>query len=196
MVDSVLLLSGGVDSTALAHSLRPDLAVTVDYGQICADAEIQASERICEELDLPHTILEVDCSNLGAGSLAETEQLNVAETPEWWPFRNQLIITFVAMDAVRRDANTLIVGSVETDQEHADGREEFYEMMDDLLSFQEGGLNIQAPAIDMTTEELVESSNVPRSLLGWTHSCHRSNMACGQCRGCMKRHRVLDKVFD
>lgn len=196
MTGSILLLSGGVDSTALAYSEHPDLAITVDYGQVCAEAEVKASSRICDELDLTHSVLKVDCSGLGAGSLAETEQLTVAETPEWWPFRNQLIITLAAMDAVRRNADKLILGSVRTDQEHADGREEFYEMIDELLSFQEGHLEVSVPAIDLTSEQLIEQSNVPQSLLGWTHSCHQSNVACGQCRGCMKRHRVLDEVFD
>jgi len=195
MVESVLLLSGGIDSTALAYSLEPDLAITVDYGQICADAEVQAATKIADELDLEHHIIEVDCRELGTGSLAGEEQLDSASTPEWWPFRNQLIITMAATEALRRDANEIISGSVESDQQHADGRKEFYEKMDALLSFQEGSLNISAPAIEQTSEELVEESEAPRSLLGWTHSCHESGTACGQCRGCMKRHRVLDTVF-
>lgn len=193
-VDSVLLFSGGVDSTALAYSQRPDLAITVDYGQSCAEAEIRASTQICSELDIPHEVLEVDCSELGTGQLAESEQLGIADTPEWWPFRNQLIVTLAAMDSIRREASELIVGSVSGDSQHADGRPEFYEMLDDLLSFQEGNLRVSVPAIDQTSEELVEASDVPLSLLGWTHSCHNSNWACGRCRGCVKRERVIDHV--
>lgn len=195
-VESVLLLSGGVDSSALAYSQRPDLAVTVDYGQSCAEAEVQASTQICDELDIPHKVLEVDCSDLGTGQLAGAEQLEVADTPEWWPFRNQLIVTLVATEAVRRKANDLVVGSVRGDRQHADGRPEFYDMLDRLISFQEGDLNISAPAINRTSEELVETSEIPMSLLGWTHSCHQSNLACGRCRGCVKRERILNYVRD
>lgn len=194
MVDSVLLLSGGVDSTALAYFQKPDLAITVNYGQTCAEAEIQAAEQICSELEIPHKILEVDCSDLGAGELAESEQLKIAETPEWWPFRNQLIITLAAMAAVKRDASELVVGSVMGDHEHADGRAKFYELMNSLLAFQEGNLRVSTPAIDKSSEELVEESDIPLSLLGWTHSCNRSDLACGRCRGCIKRERVLDHV--
>lgn len=193
-VDSVLLLSGGVDSTALAYSQRPDLAITVDYGQSCAEAEVRASIQICSELDIPHEVLEVDCSALGTGQLAESDQLGIADTPEWWPFRNQLIVTLAAMESVRKGANELIVGSVSGDSQHADGRAEFYEMLDDLLSFQEGNLRASVPAIDQTSEELVEDSGVPLSLLGWTHSCHNANWACGRCRGCVKRERVIEHV--
>lgn len=193
-VESVLLLSGGVDSSALAYSRQPDLAVTLDYGQSCAEAEVQASTQICDELDISHKVLEVDCSDLGTGQLAGEEQLDVADSPEWWPFRNQLIVTLVATEAVRRGAEDLIVGSVKGDRQHADGRPKFYEMLDELVSFQEGDLSISAPAINLTSEELVKSSKIPLSLLGWTHSCHRSSLACGRCRGCVKRERVLNYV--
>ena len=196
MIEDVLLLSGGVDSTTLAYSEQPDLAITVDYGQICAEAEIRAASQICEELDLDHTVINVDCSDLGSGSMSEDEQLQIASTPEWWPFRNQLIITLAAMDAIQRDADTLILGSVKSDQQHADGKPKFYELIDDLLSFQEGSLNVSTPAADQTTTQLVQNADVPLSLLGWTHSCHTSNTACGKCRGCIKRHRVLNEAFD
>lgn len=192
MVDTVLLLSGGVDSTALAHSKQPDLAITVDYGQSCADAEVRASAQICGELNIQHEVLKVDCSDLGTGHLAESEQLDIANTAEWWPFRNQLIITLAAMKSIRREANKLIVGSVHDDSQHADGQREFYKIIDSLISFQEGDLRVTAPAINQTSEELVENSDVPISLLAWTHSCHRSNWACGRCRGCVKRERVID----
>lgn len=195
MVDTVLLLSGGVDSIALAYAERPDLAITIDYGQACAKAEIQASTQVCDELEVAHTVLEADCSNLGAGTMSSREQLEVASTPEWWPYRNQLLITLAAMHAVQEGANELLLASVKSDDQHADGRPEFYSKMDNLLSFQEGDLSVSAPAIEQTSEELVEESGVPLSLLGWAHSCHMSNTACGQCRGCKKRHKVINTVY-
>jgi 7-cyano-7-deazaguanine synthase len=58
--------------------------------------------------------------------------------------------------------------------------------MNALVSSQEGGLQVLAPAIDMTTAELVRRAEVPSSLLAWAHSCHKANVACGACRGCYK----------
>lgn len=195
MTDSVLLLSGGLDSTTLAYSLEPDFTVTVDYGQCCADAEIQASAKIAEELDITHEVIEVDCRELGAGTMAETEASDLGDAPEWWPFRNQLIVTVVAMEFVPRGADQLLVGSVKDDETHADGQPEFFELMDDLLFFQEGALRLQAPAIDRTSEELIREVEPPQSLLGWTHSCTASNAACGDCNSCKKRQRVLARVY-
>lgn len=196
MTETVLLFSGGLDSAALAYALRPDLALTVDYGQVTADAEIHAATQICEELDLPHTTIQADCGDLGTGSMSEHEQVEAASTSEWWPFRNQLLITLGAMHAVKNGADQLILGTVQSDREHADGRPEFFELIDDAVSLQEGNLNIATPAINQTSKELVQESEAPLSLLAWTHSCHTSNHACGECRGCTKRSSVLHEVFE
>jgi 7-cyano-7-deazaguanine synthase len=195
MPESVLLLSGGLDSTTLAYSTDPDVSVTVDYGQCCADAEIQASSKIAESLNLDHEVIKVDCRELGAGSMADKEGSGLDNAPGWWPFRNQLIITLAAMELVPRGADLLLVGSVKDDTTHADGQPEFFELMDDLLSFQVGSIRLHAPAIDKTTEELVQEVEPPQSLLGWTHSCTASNAACGDCNSCKKRQRVLARVY-
>ncbi|WP_135662119.1 7-cyano-7-deazaguanine synthase [Halorhabdus rudnickae] len=195
MTESVLLLSGGLDSATLAYTHRPDLTVTVDYGQCCAEAEIQASAQIADQLNLQHEVIEVDCKHLGAGTMASQQETNLGDTPEWWPYRNQLVITLVAMDVIHRGANQLLVGAVADDHSHADGQAEFFELMDSLLSFQEGNLRVAAPAIDKTTEEFVREARPPESLLGWTHSCTASNAACGECRSCKKRQRVLTRIY-
>lgn len=195
MPESVLLLSGGLDSATLAYVHQPDLTVTVDYGQCCADAEIQASSQIADQLNLEHEVIEADCKSLGAGTMAGRQETDLGDAPEWWPYRNQLVITLVAMDVVRRGADRLLVGAVADDQSHADGRAKFFELMDSLLSFQEGNLRLEAPAIERTTEEFVREANPPKSLLGWTHSCTASNAACGECSSCKKRQRVLTRIY-
>jgi len=58
--------------------------------------------------------------------------------------------------------------------------------MDGLMKFQEGGLRVVAPAIGFTTAELVRMVGVPAGLLAWSHSCHKADIACGDCRGCNK----------
>ncbi|WP_327393875.1 7-cyano-7-deazaguanine synthase [Pseudomonas coronafaciens] len=49
---SALLLSGGMDSLSVAWWKRPDLAITLNYGQLAANAEIAASRAICQHLEL------------------------------------------------------------------------------------------------------------------------------------------------
>lgn len=198
----LILLSGGIDSMSLAHQIRPDHALTVDYGQVAAEAEVAASSAYCDAAGLTHEVIRIDCSRLGLGIMRcgrpdEEGELSspVSPSPEWWPFRNQLLITMAAARAVALGAAELYVGAVRSDRAHRDGLPDFYRLMDELVRFQEGGVRLLAPAVDTDPADLVRASGIPLSLLAWSHSCHRGNLACGLCRGCTKHRRVLEEVF-
>jgi 7-cyano-7-deazaguanine synthase len=191
----LLLLSGGLESTALAAWRRPDLALTIDYGQIPAIAESDSAGKICQELGLKHHQVRVDCRHLGSGLLASSEPSPHAPSPEWWPYRNQLLVTLAAAWGLSREITSITVGSVLGDGErHIDGRAAFYERIDALLAMQEGGMRVTAPAAGMTSDDLIIASGVPDAILGWTHSCHRSNLSCGDCPGCAKRREVFERL--
>ena len=64
-----LLLSGGMDSIALAWWLRPEQAITVDYGQLAAIAETRTSRQVCEELGIGHTVIDARSPELGSGDM-------------------------------------------------------------------------------------------------------------------------------
>jgi 7-cyano-7-deazaguanine synthase len=190
-----ILLSGGMDSTALAWWRRPKIAFTVDYGQASAAGEVRAASAVCEAIGAAHEVIRVDCASLGSGDLAGTPPLPIAPIPEWWPYRNQLLVTLVGMRAVSLGIQTLMLGAVQTDSQHLDGTPAFFEALDRLMALQEGGLRIEAPALGMTGAELVRRSNVPRSVLAWAHSCHTGEFACGVCRGCAKHFTVTQELW-
>lgn len=182
-----LLLSGGMDSIALAWWKRPKWAITIDYGQNAAAAEKIAAAQVCDELGIEHQVLTIDCGMLGSGDMANSRPDPHATTSDWWPYRNQLLITFACMRAISCGIQSLYVGTVKSDREsHLDATPEFVSLIDNLIAYQEGGLRVVAPAIDYTTSELVKMAAVPPGLLAWAHSCHKANIACGNCRGCNK----------
>lgn len=113
---------------------------------------------------------------------------------EFWPFRNQYLVTLAAMLALREGHAEVMIGTVSTDNRHADGSEAFLDQMDRLLRLQEGGLSLAAPAREMTTEELVAVSGIPIDVLSWAHSCHVGDLACGRCPGCLKHSRVMGSL--
>ena len=187
-----LLLSGGLDSTALAFWIRPSLAITIDYGQIAAPAEITAAQSITKELAINHDVLHIDCSILGTGDMSLHKQsYGVSVQSDWWPFRNQLIISIAAARCLAFGIEELYIGSVKTDSKFKDGTYAFYELMEKLLYLQEGNLKLCAPALNMTTNELLTISEIPMALAAWSHSCHCHHIACGQCKGCIKRYQVM-----
>jgi 7-cyano-7-deazaguanine synthase len=188
------LFSGGLDSSALASSLRPDLCLTVDYGLRPARGEIRASAAIARALGLQHEVLSVDLSFLGSGNMAGTAASELAAGgPEWWPYRNQMLVTLAAMRYVTSSLKEIIIGAVATDS-HADGKAPFLDAMDCALASQEGGVRLSAPARDVDPLDLLRSSGFPRELLGLTFSCHSGEFACGQCRGCTKHRATIEAL--
>ena len=190
-----VLLSGGMDSIALAHWKRPEVAITIDYGQTAAATELGAAAEVARSLAMRHETIRVDCSSLGSGDMAGSAPLAAAPVTEWWPFRNQMLLTLAGMRAIAIGIVELMVGSVASDGSHADGRAEFYAVADRLMSLQEGGIRVTAPAIGMTTAELIRTSGVSRETLAWAHSCHTGPLACGGCRGCHKHFQVTEELY-
>jgi len=189
-----LLLSGGMDSTAVGWAIRPGLAITIDYGQLAAAGELRAAESVCESLGVRHRAVRVNCRELGSGDMAGTEASVVAPVSEWWPFRNQLLITIAAAVALQEGMRCLVLGVVASDRCHADGRVEFFEDMRRVLRGQEGGLELEVPAIFESTAALCRRVGVPFEVLAWAHSCHIAEYACGVCRGCKKHRETMREL--
>jgi 7-cyano-7-deazaguanine synthase len=195
-MSKAILLSGGIDSIALTHWKRPEFAITINYGQVPALAEIRASKAVCEVLNIEHIILEIDCSKLGSGDLIKQKPLEIAPSVEWWPYRNQLLVTLACMRAISHGITELMVGSVQSDGFHKDGTGEFYKLLSDLMNYQEGNIIITAPAINMSSTQLVHQSGISPELLYYAHSCHTNNLPCGHCRGCYKYMNVIQTLKD
>lgn len=190
----LLLLSGGLDSTCLAYWERPDFALTIDYGQTPAKSEIAASRAISNELGIAHESLTVDLRRFGSGHLAGTPVLPIANQPEWWPYRNQTLITLAAMRFIPFGLKEIMIGCVRTDQ-HVDGKQRFIQAMDKVLSMQEGNVRLVSPSIKFTTLGLMERVSLPPELVGFTFSCHVAEHPCGECRGCFKHDEAVDQYL-
>jgi 7-cyano-7-deazaguanine synthase len=191
---TALLLSGGMDSTALAWMTKPDVAITIDYGQQAANAEHRAALAVASAIGAEHRFVAMRLSQLGSGDMAARAAHPDAPASDWWPFRNQMLLTIAGMAALQHGCNRLLIGTVATDAQHKDGTTAFVEQMDALMRWQEGGLRIEAPALAWTSTELIVRSGVPAEVLAWSHSCHKANTPCCACRGCFKQFEVLSAL--
>lgn len=191
----VLLLSGGVDSTAIAHWLEPEALLFIDYGQRCSEAERRAADRVAVQLQRPLAFLSVDCGSVGEDLLRGLDALKKPAGEVWWPYRNQLLATFASAWALGNGCSEVLIGTVAGDGSvHRDGTTWFLQSLDALISGQEGGVHISAPAIELTTEALIETSGITRDVLAGSYSCHRSSFPCGECGGCTKRDQILGSL--
>ena len=184
----VLLLSGGLDSTALAWWQRPQVALHIDYGQRAAAGERRAASAVARAAGFELETIDADLSAMAAVQVAADDR----PAPTRWPYRNQLILTIAAAWAATRAIRTVQIGTVANDGgQNTDGSEAFMTAVDSLCAMQEFGIRIEAPVAHLTTVELIRASAVPDDLLGWTHSCFVSAHACGTCPGCEKRSLQL-----
>jgi len=101
-----LLLSGGIESTCLAKMWKPDVCLTINYGQIPAAGEIRAATNVAKLFSIRHEVLTIDVASLGSGQMAGKPKIRQAAIPELWPFRNQLLITLAAMKFVGSKASS------------------------------------------------------------------------------------------
>ena len=186
-----ILISGGIDSIALTYWIRPAIGITLDYGQLAAQTETQAAAQVCRELEIEHIALKIDCSKLGSCDLAGGSPLSVAPVSEWWPYRNQLLVTLAGAALLQHGVGQILLGTVASDASHADGTPVFIEALSALMQLQEGHMSVAAPAIELSSVALVQTSEIPIELLSWAHSCHVSNFACGRCRGCLKHYTTM-----
>ena len=189
-----VLLSGGIDSYALTYERRPAVAITIDYGQKAAKAETEAARLIARRLQVRHEVITVDLRELGSGDLSSMPSIKLAPASDWWPFRNQMLVTLAAMKVIADGVSEILLGTVRSDAVHADGTMQFVALIDQLVCAQEGGIRVRAPAIELSSVELVRRSRIPFPLLAWSHSCHTGNLACGQCRGCTKQREVFTEL--
>jgi len=185
----LLLFSGGLDSTAVAFWQKPDQLLFIDYGQISAEGELRAARQLAILLEIPIDIRRADCRAFGSGHLAGLPALN-PQLPEIWPFRNQLLITLAAGAYHELTPLIIQIGTVASDRVHSDGRKQFFSRINKLLAYQSDS-RAEAPAIDLTSLQLLRASKLPTELLAWTFSCHRGDLACGLCRGCTKHYETV-----
>lgn len=185
----------------MASWLRPAGCLTVNYGQRPFRGELRASRAIAAALGLAAFTVECDLSAIGLGLLARERPSSGEDvpdppipspSPEWWPFRNQLLATIAAAWALTRGYDVIVLGSVAGDAErHLDGSRDFYDSLDTVTAMQEGGIRVVAPALALTSSKLLEASGISDSVLAYAHSCHVADYACGYCPGCVKQEAVL-----
>jgi len=216
-VDSVVLLSGGMDScVTLAHALAEGRNVGVlhvNYGQRTQQRELQAFNDIADHYGISKRLV-VDISHLAAigGSSLTDFSIEVGSSlkPEasslkpntYVPFRNGNILSIAASWAEVLGARFLYIGAVEEDSSgYPDCREEFF------LAFEKGinlgiatgeKISIQTPLIHLTKGEIVLKGYELQAPLHLSWSCYKEQeIACGECDSCILRLKgfsVAEKV--
>lgn len=75
---------------------------------------------------------------------------------------------------------------------HPDGTIEFINKMNQLFNLEKIKIEVLAPYINYTSEELVNKTEIHLGILAITHSCTNSNFPCNKCNSCRKYHNFFN----
>ena len=204
MRNSLIALSGGVDSTTLLYEYREEVACAVgfDYGSKHNARELAAAKAICRELEIPYLIIplafigEYFRSDLllsgGEMQLGDYSEENMSSTVV--PFRNGIMLSILAGLAESRDLQQVLIANHFGDHAiYPDCRESFVTPMGEAITAgTSNGVKLVAPYTKLTKAEIVARGTRLEVPYGKTYSCYQGGERhCGRCGTCRERHEAF-----
>lgn len=209
---AVVLLSGGLDSTACAHvvaSIYPRdrvAALLVDYGQPHRDNELVSAEKTAKALGIrTHRLTIADAMHAlrPAERLANAGHDPSAEGPHpaTVPGRNAILLSLAAAHGCAwfEQQIDIWIGACLDDARFADCRTEFVQQATVAITYGCGrGVAIVAPWLQTTKKALVAAASSDSAVLAslrrsW--SCYRGGSSpCGECTPCVLRAEAFAAI--
>ena len=204
MKDSVIIYSGGLDSTTLLYEERErvELAVTFDYGSNHAAREIACARHHCAQLGIEHIVIELgfmsryfQSSLLSGGDAIPSgnyDEENMKSTVV--PFRNGIMLSIACGLAESRGLKRVLIANHGGDHAiYPDCRPEFIEAMD--AAMRAGtyvNVEIAAPYTNLSKADLVRRGAKLGVDYSQTYSCYRGGeQHCGTCGTCTERREAF-----
>ena len=204
--DSVLLLSGGLDSCTVLGIARSEgltpVALSFSYGQRHS-RELDSARKVASHFGVEHVIVGVDLGKTGGSSLTdaniEVEHRNIAEIgtrmpSSYVPARNSVFLSVAFGLAESLGVSRVFIGANSLDYSgYPDCRQEYFNAMEKALNLGTSDakpveIRISAPLIRLSKKEIIQrgmSLGVPYSM---TWSCYEGgDKACGLCDSCILR---------
>ena len=203
---SVVIYSGGLDSTVLLYHLKAnghDLsALSVDYGQRHR-RELDCAAKICKLAGVPNRIADLSSiRDLLSGSSLTSPQIEVAEghyTEESMkstvvPNRNMILLSLAAGHALSLGANQVAYAAHSGDHAiYPDCRNEFADAVAEAMKLCDWQpIELIRPFIDLTKAEIVAIGNQLNVPFENTWSCYKGGTVhCGRCGTCIERREAF-----
>ncbi|MBD5207616.1 MAG: 7-cyano-7-deazaguanine synthase QueC [Bacteroidales bacterium] len=202
--DSILVLSGGMDSSTLLFEQqdRIALAVTFDYGSNHNAREIACARKECEILGIEHLVIPLEFmgkyfeSSLlsGADAIPEGHYADENMKSTVVPFRNGIMLAVACGLAESRGLKHVMLANHGGDHAiYPDCRGGFVEAMSRAM--EEGTydhIDIIAPYTDITKSDIARIGKRIGMDYGLTYSCYKGGEKhCGRCGTCVERREAM-----
>lgn len=207
MKDSVIIISGGMDSTVLLYEYRDRIALAVSfhYGSNHNDREIPFAKKHCERLGIQHITIPLQFmkehfhSSLleGPDSIPEGsyDEENMKSTVV--PFRNGIMLAIAAGLAENYGLKHVMMANHGGDHTiYPDCRPEFVAGMSDaIVAGTYDGITLEAPYTNITKGDIAAKGKALGIDFAETWSCYKGgDVHCGKCGTCTERKEALARA--
>ena len=204
MKDSILILSGGMDSTTLLYDMkeRIALAISFDYGSNHNAREIGYAKQHCCRLGIRHFVIMLDFmrdyfkSSLldGADAVPEGSYADENMKSTVVPFRNGIMLAVAAGIAESEGLKYVMMANHGGDHAiYPDCRPEFVRAMSDATKAGTyPGIEVLAPYTNLTKADIARRGKQLGIDYSETWSCYKGgDKHCGKCGTCVERKEAL-----
>ena len=215
MKKAISVLSGGLDCTVSTSVFTKNWeihAITFNYGQKAFKRELKAAKEICDEMGWTHEVIELPwLSKISTSSLNTAEEIpevtfndlddieksSKTASSVWVPARNMVFTSIAISYAESIGAEKIIVGwDAEEAATFPDNSKEFLNAFNELIDVgSPENIKIEAPAIDLSKEEIVKLGVEVGAPMELSYSCYKGgDKHCGVCESCMRRKRAFRQL--
>lgn len=204
MKDSLIVLSGGMDSTTLLWDRKDSiaLAVTFDYGSRHNAREIECARINCERLGIEHIVIPLEFMGryfkssllIGGDEIPEGRYDDDNMKSTVVPFRNGIMLSIAAGLAESRGLRKVMLANHSGDHSiYPDCRPGFVDAMSKAI--EEGtyeGIVIDAPYTNISKSDIARIGKRVGVDYNLTYSCYKGGERhCGKCGTCVERMEAL-----
>ena len=204
MKDSIIILSGGMDSVTMLYDFadRIALALSFDYGSNHNSKELPLAAYHCKQLGIEHIIIPLEFihryfhSSLlsGADAIPEGQYDDENMRSTVVPFRNGIMLSIAAGMAEDRQLSRILMANHSGDHAiYPDCRPAFVDAMADAV--REGtynGVELFTPYTRWTKTDIARRGKELGIDYSKTWSCYKGgNKHCGKCGTCTERIEAL-----
>lgn len=204
MKDSLIIVSGGVDSVTLLYEKQAEIAlgISFDYGSNHNAREIPFAQLHCERLGIPHIIIPLDFvhqyfkSSLLEGAEAIPEGHYTAENMKSTvvPFRNGIMLSIAVGIAESKGLKKVLIANHAGDHSiYPDCRPEFIEAINQAaIAGTYIDVNVVAPYTQLSKAEICAIGKRLGIDYSQTWSCYKGEEKhCGKCGTCVERQEAF-----
>lgn len=204
MKDSVIVVSGGMDSITLLYDKKEEiaLAVTFDYGSKHNAREIAWAKVHCGRLGIRHIVIKLDfmqkyfTSGLleGGDEIPEGHYADENMKSTVVPFRNGIMLSVAAGIAESNGLKKILIANHGGDHTiYPDCRPEFIGAMDRAIAngtYKD--VRIDAPYTNITKADIAKIGKRLGIDYSETWSCYKGGERhCGKCGTCIERKEAM-----